>query len=144
MPFQIETIAGERIKAISLEVWNNDDPEWVTAVHIQTTKEKFVIEVDLDELKIESGSEIEPSNNPETSIISVANTHPLSTLIDKQIIWAWRLINNQGYQDGFQMEVENKTDPIVIQFLALASQIKIFQTQSLPLLQLSTHWKFSY
>ena len=47
-------------------------------------------------------------------------------LLGKKIIWAWELTNQQGYSDAYQFEFSNDNNIIIIQFLALAGNIKIY------------------
>lgn len=126
-----ETIAGKTIESISVRLCKSDDnePDWIEAIYFQITNQKFVISVvpDSDELKIEDISNYQSNSG----ITKIENNHALADLLNKKIIWVWTLTNNQGYLDGLQIEVENNHDSIIFQFMALASQIKIFKLQSL-------------
>ncbi|GAB3200628.1 hypothetical protein ABID22_003737 [Pontibacter aydingkolensis] len=132
-PFKTDNIAGEKIEAIAIEVWdqNNNGLDWVTKVFIQTTKETLVISVnpDLDKLELKTESAINKpiASDKETSIVSVDATAPFSNLLDKRIVWIWTLTNNQGYQDDAQIEVADGQYRKRIQFMAEGSQIKVYR-----------------
>jgi hypothetical protein len=49
------------------------------------------------------------------------------SVVGKAVRWLWVMTNNQGYQDGIQLEFANsiEEDPIIVQFMVIASRISI-------------------
>ena len=59
---------------------------------------------------------------------SVAGREPWKKAIARPILWAWRLVNHQGYADGIQLafyEPGPGTETVVIQLMGKASMIEV-------------------
>ncbi len=54
----------------------------------------------------------------------------LSPLISSRLIWMWKLTNQQGYEDGIQLEFGKKDSLCqakrIIQMMAIASTLKLY------------------
>ncbi len=74
--------------------------------------------------------------------INMSDKLPWQAAIGKQIRWIWTMVNQQGYLDGLQFEFANNINqkPVVIQLIAVASGIKVYNRVSLTqkLVNLST------
>lgn len=54
---------------------------------------------------------------------------PWKFAISKPLLWSWRMINQQGYFDGIQLQFGvDVTDSLVkVQLIVIASEIKVFK-----------------
>jgi hypothetical protein len=68
-------------------------------------------------------------NCTEEGVVSreLSGIAPWNAAVTKPLLWSWRMINQQGYFDGVQLQFgENVDDSIVqVQLIAIASEIKI-------------------
>jgi hypothetical protein len=131
--FDTDFLAGEIIESISIEVWDqkNNGLDWITRVFVKTIKGILVISVnpnfdDLDFETLTTASYPEPLDK-ESGIISVEVLEPFSNLLNKKVVWTWTLTNNQGYQDGLQIEVGDGGNTELIQLMAKGSQIEVYK-----------------
>jgi hypothetical protein len=52
-------------------------------------------------------------------------------VIEKPILWAWLLTNQQGYTDGFQFEVKTSDGYVDVQLMCQATSFEIRVVTSL-------------
>jgi hypothetical protein len=50
---------------------------------------------------------------------------PLSGFVGRGVQWVWLLRNQQGYQDGFQIEFKGEDDRLALQMICEASMLRI-------------------
>ena len=50
---------------------------------------------------------------------------PLSRFVGHGALWVWLLCNQQGYQDGFQIEFKNEGERMALQMICEASMLRI-------------------
>jgi len=124
----IDKILGQEIKGIQLLTWNDSqNPTAIELISFDFSDRKLILQLDSDndtiKPKILKDFTIVASEK-EHKIIdsSMINEYGLADLIGKKIIWIWTLTNNQGYQDGMQIELN---DHVSIQFMVEASFIWI-------------------
>jgi hypothetical protein len=55
----------------------------------------------------------------------ISDTGPWNQVIDKPILWAWLLTNQQGYTDGFQFEVKTPDGYLDVQLMCVASSFRV-------------------
>jgi hypothetical protein len=61
----------------------------------------------------------------------ISTTDPWIRLIEKPILWAWLLTNQQGYTDGFQFEVKTSDGYVDVQLMCQATSFEIRVVTSL-------------
>ena len=61
----------------------------------------------------------------------LSGTAPWDLAISKPLLWSWRMINQQGYLDGLQMQFGRNVHASIVQvqLIAIASEIKIYVFQ---------------
>lgn len=55
----------------------------------------------------------------------LTDTEPLSRFVGHGAQWVWLLRNQQGYQDGFQIEFKSEGDYLAVQLICEASMLRI-------------------
>lgn len=55
---------------------------------------------------------------------------PWEYLIGSGVFWAWQLTNQQGYVDGIRLEFGKPNSNTIIEFIVVASTIKVFRVLS--------------
>jgi hypothetical protein len=55
----------------------------------------------------------------------LTDTEPLSRFVGHGAQWVWLLRNQQGYQDGFQIEFKSETDCLALQMICEVSLLRI-------------------
>ena len=124
----IDKILGQEIKGIQLLTWNDSqNPTAIELISFDFSDRKLILQLDSDNdtIKPEIVKDFTiVASEKEHKIIdsSMINEYGLADLIGKKIIWIWTLTNNQGYQDGMQIELN---DHVSIQFMVEASFIWI-------------------
>ena len=70
------------------------------------------------------------ASNPEYSL-QTGDEYPWSEAIGKPIRWGWLMTNQQGYQDGIQIEfAHNVAEPsTIVQMVAVSSSLRVFCVQ---------------
>jgi Family of unknown function (DUF6334) len=51
---------------------------------------------------------------------------PLHDLVGRDLVWIWQLENQQGYQDGCQICVTADSVEYLVQFIVIASSLKVY------------------
>jgi hypothetical protein len=57
----------------------------------------------------------------------ISDTEPWIQVLDKPILWAWLLANQQGFTDGFQFEVRTADGVVSVQLMCEASSFSVRQ-----------------
>ncbi|WP_210486701.1 DUF6334 family protein [Rufibacter aurantiacus] len=131
MSLSLENVVGESIESISIKVWDKQKNgfDWIEQVIIKTATESLILTVnpDLDELTVSTDSIKKSESENEISINALRESSTLADLLGKKLVWTWILTNNQGYQDGFQLQVTNGKEETIIQFIAISSKIEILK-----------------
>lgn len=118
-------ISGQSISNISFELFNSSVNHIEKVIfELEETQFQITANEDLDTIEI---SISEPSSLGEFINVETLN-HPITELLGKKIIWYWLLENNQGYTDGFQLQVNEHLE---FQFMVEASFIRISRLISL-------------
>ena len=74
---------------------------------------------------VEDTDEIKLSNDVDVSKFIESNVLIcFSEFLGKQLLWAWSLVNNQGYNDGLKFQFQNSD--VALEFIVEASSIKQF------------------
>jgi hypothetical protein len=60
------------------------------------------------------------------SVEDISQQQPWDSLIGSGLIWSWRLRNQQGYDDGFQVEFHAGAQSTLIQFVCEASSLTVY------------------
>lgn len=81
---------------------------------------RLACDPDTDELKI---SRLRKRRTGSISILK--NNH--------NVEWMWRLRNQQGYEDGFRIQVRRKNGNRSFDFIAVASSIEVSEAHVLPI-----------
>lgn len=78
---------------------------------------------DYDEISCDSAMKGEFNKS-----VDISNSSPWKGAVGRDALWAWRMINNQGYLDGIQYSFANNAgkDEKTIQLLTIASEVKIY------------------
>ncbi len=124
----IDEIIGHEIHEITLLTWDdNVNPIRLEKICIDFGGHKLVLEVDCDfdelKYKIVNDFAIQATENEHRIIDSTTvQDFGLKELFNKRLIWLWTMINNQGFKDGLQIELDNQT---TFQFMAESSAIRI-------------------
>ena len=126
--FNVDEILAQEIKAIQVLIWNDHQhPSTIELILFDFGNQKLIIQADKDYdtliLEILKDYKIEETEK-EHQIIdsSMIHQYGFSDVLGKKIIWLWTLTNNLGYQDGIQIELENR---VSIQFIVEASSISV-------------------
>lgn len=138
---EINHITGEKVTSLSLLNWadNTNDGYWIEKILFSFGVNKLLIDVDknTDELVVKVGAELRLTiESPEHEIIEILpdSNSVLTGCLSKKLIWLWELKNNQGYNDGIQIEVSDHKENLIIQFIAEASQISMYKLNKIELL----------
>ena len=70
-----------------------------------------------------------PPKEP-SGLAPLPGREPWEAAIGGQVLWAWRLVNHQGYGDGLQLafcERDRGVKAVIIQLLGEASCIEVFR-----------------
>lgn len=62
----------------------------------------------------------------------VSTLRPLHLLVDCDLLWVWRLENQQGYQDGLQICTARGSVHSTVQFIVVASSLTIYDVTLTP------------
>jgi hypothetical protein len=123
-----EEIIGQKIRNIKL-LTDIEDSNFsrIEKICIDFGLYKLILEVDADsdEIKTKIVKEfVFTTINKRNRVIEPNEIDNLGMheLLNRKLIWLWTMTNNQGYQDGVQLEVE---EHFSIQFMAEASSIWI-------------------
>ncbi len=94
-------------------------PNEVSAIELTFEQVKCLIRVveDTDEIEICSKIEI-------NDLIKSNSVIFFSEFIGKELLWAWSLVNNQGYADGLKFQFQNSE--VALELIVEASSIKQF------------------
>ncbi|WP_439880237.1 DUF6334 family protein [Pontibacter sp. MBLB2868] len=116
--FDLDSLPGKHV----LQAYALHDLEfgWLQQVIFQVEDVYLVIAVegDTDEVSVSILSEIDPETlEQQFSKTSISNQR-------KKIVWLWRMVNQNGYEDGFQMEFDDR-ERTNIQLIAEASRLKL-------------------
>ena len=117
------TYEGGELKKVE-EARFDGQPHFVTAMVFAFEKLSLVISVNdyTDEVVLAVGDSKAPG---EGLVVDVSTSPPWDKAIGREIRWAWRLTNQQGYDDGVQFEFANPNDSseCVIELIAEASML---------------------
>jgi hypothetical protein len=123
-----EEVIGQKIRNIKL-LTDIEDSNFsrIEKICIDFGLYKLILEVDADsdEIKTKIVKEfVFTTINKRNRVIKPNEIDNLGMheLLNRKLIWLWTMTNNQGYQDGVQLEVE---EHFSIQFMAEASSIWI-------------------
>ena len=70
-------------------------------------------------------------NTNNIKIVDMSRSKFWKECIGKNLIWAWQLINQQGYEDGVQFCFNSPKKEIIRQLIVKASALHFYQTASL-------------
>ena len=123
-----DAIIGQKIHNIKLLTCiENSNFTRVEKIYLDFELYKLILEIDVDfdEIKTKIVKDFEFTTINKRNRIIESNEiddFGLHELINKKLIWLWTMTNDQGYQDGMQLEVE---EHISIQFMVESSNIWI-------------------
>ncbi|MFD3003631.1 DUF6334 family protein [Pontibacter toksunensis] len=94
---------------------------WLQQVVFQVEKEYLVIAVDVD------SDEVILSILPKLNFAALEQQFSRTQISNqrKKINWLWRMTNQRGYEDGFQVEFDDR-EGTTVQLVAEASQLKLY------------------
>jgi len=104
-------------------LFHEDFPIDIIGINLEFLNRSVCILVDEDEDTLYLSTD-----KPELSGLQVKKAHyPFRNAFGMRIRWFWKMINNQGYVDGLQIELADTVNdtPVVIQLMAIASKISI-------------------
>ena len=92
------------------------------------------------EVVIVSGSkEVRLSCKPDTDELQISTAQKkkpesVFSIVDGRfdVIWIWSLTNQQGYSDGFRIELRAKRKSRTFEFIAAASAVEVFEAKKKP------------
>lgn len=102
-----------------------DLPDQLAAIRFEFSTTMIYIEVDAtdDSLNIRDSVPVKT-----TELRSLAAQEPWAGAIGNLVLWAWRLINHQGYSDGIQFafsEGGTGIESVVLQLVGKASTVEV-------------------
>jgi len=101
------------------------DPKLVTRVDLAFEKCAVAVVANGDDDTISLELEL-PDQDVDATVHDVTNDTPWSDKIGKPLLWGWAMINQQGYEDGIQLEfaetVEDQSR--TIQLMVIGSSIE--------------------
>lgn len=107
------------------EVWNayalhDLEMGWLQKVVFRVENMYLVVAVDADD-------EILLSMLPEPDLAALEQQFSSTQISNqrKKINWMWRMTNQRGYEDGFQLEFDD-VEGTTVQLVAEASQLKLY------------------
>ena len=81
-----------------------------------------------DTIYYETGKNLQWSKNIENiKTIDISNSKFWKECISKNVIWAWQLMNQQGYEDGIQFCFNNNKKEIIRQIIVKASELNFYK-----------------
>jgi hypothetical protein len=102
-------------------------------------KQKYYIEVNGEFDTVELKKEIDPLYiKKECYQKEYSSEFPWKNAIGKQVMWGWRMFNQQGYEDGIQFEFglkDNQQVTYKIQLMGLCSTFDISTVEKVPKLK---------
>lgn len=102
---------------------------FITAVELRLTSFAFHLRAKGDDtLSVDLGEVVpDPQEIPSDA---GGNLDMWSSCIGGRIAWAWRLTNQQGYDDGLRLEINKSEEHLstIVEFIVMASGIKIFKS----------------
>ena len=130
---QLEQIheTGGRLRAVNGFFWHSEDesevPMFVALSLVFEEGEVLIAAEEDDSLLI--GDKEGLHTDPAIRSASLSALAPWSGTLGLPLLWSWTLTNQQGYVDGLQLEFATnaKSASVLIQLLALASEIKVRQ-----------------
>jgi hypothetical protein len=113
------------------------EAEWLVAVELQFDEGVLLVEVnpDHDDVHVSLTPPEGPialTYWPDTRCTDVTSTPPYAGLAGSGSTWRWLLRNQQGYTDAFQIELEPEGEPITLQYLGIASVLKVRHVIAVP------------
>jgi hypothetical protein len=115
------------------DVFYYGDPEHVglAAAALQFAEGFLLVQVDpnLDEVELSFTAHRPEAlvHWPEASARSMIDDVVYQGVRGLNSAWRWVLRNQQGYDDGFQIELGSAADPVTIQFIAAASSLEVLR-----------------
>jgi hypothetical protein len=103
-----------------------DLPRAYAAIRLRFSVSTLWVSVNPDDDSLVLSETVPPSDTVEIS--SVADRLPWASAIGSPILWAWRMINHQGYFDGVQiafLDRELGRESTVIQMMGRASMVVV-------------------
>jgi hypothetical protein len=119
-------------------VRHHEDREagWLVAVEHLFDEGVLLVEVnpDYDDVHVSLTPEgpIGLTYWPDTRCLDVTSTPLYAGLRGSGSTWRWLLRNQQGYTDAFQIELEPEGEPVTLQYLGIASMLKVRHVIPLP------------
>jgi hypothetical protein len=98
-------------------------------LHITLENYHFCIEVtDEDSLRIcpSFSAASDADQGGSVVLVKLSEFSPWKSFLGKHLMWFWALTNQQGYQDGFQLEFAGTSPDIAaVQLIAMAGTVRI-------------------
>ena len=112
-------------KLISIKSFSFPElPNQLAYLNLQFEKTNYFIKIqeNTDEIDI-----VETINLENMTTIA---THPIwMQFIGKELLWAWLLINSQGYRDGIRFEFKGINT--AVELVAISSSLKIYKIEEI-------------
>jgi hypothetical protein len=113
-----------------------DDPSWLVAVQFRFHEGYLQVEVDPDGDTV--GISFDPQQRPRphhwaSDSVPVRTDQYHAALLGMDSAWRWVLRNQQGYQDGFQIELATPSSRTTLQYLAMASRLHVAHVRDVPI-----------
>ncbi len=109
------------------------DTAMLVAIDLRFVQGSVLVQVDpdTDEVITSFDDAAIDAEVDEVSWLDVSTSADYRDVIGSDTLWRWHLVNQQGYRDGFQIELEQRgsdnkaTSTATFQYLALASEIEV-------------------
>lgn len=94
----------------------DDSPSFLCVLYLEFENAKVFVEVTEDD-SLRISKAFSPSEDLQSSaFLTLSQCAPWKDALGNHLMWSWVLTNQQGYDDGFQLEFANG---VVIQLIAL-------------------------
>jgi hypothetical protein len=128
----VNPILFKPIKKIQLLIFDYEPDDYPLIEQVVFTTDDGISlvlksEPNFDEIIVEIVSDYQIVLTEKQTIISVdtKSDKSLSRCLNMSIIWIWFMTNNQNYDDGVEIELQDSNDSITFRFMVEASGINI-------------------
>jgi len=126
-PFQILCARRKRLVDVSGQFFPSEERRMLTAIKLDFDGTSVLLTAQSADDSIDVTFNESILDEPGYKIENLNDVEPWKNALHRPMLWAWRMINQQGYFDGLQFDfAENVEDKVTrIQLLVVASEFKI-------------------
>ena len=121
---------NEVLRRVTGAFWWSEDPSetpmlMAVVLEFDRTRVAFIVgdEDSLDPCDYQSFT----SRHTCHQMVDITSTHPWTEAIGLPLLWSWVMLNQQGYNDGVQLEFsqDGGSVSVIVQMIGVASEVKI-------------------